>query len=359
MLPTIAIDIREATDKNPTGKGIYCLNLVQELVKSTDYNWILFDSKPQSTFNESTNIKVVVIKKSLLSFHLQVGAFLKKNQVSAYLSVTSYITPFFVPKNCSSFFFVHDLIAFKFSKGHPIKPTLIEKLFLPLIASKAKRIFTVSKSTKTDLLSFFPNLNSIKLIVTNAGFSFTKLVQSKVDQKFILSVSTFLPRKNFHTLIRAFSQIKDKYPGQLYLVGSIASKKYFNYIQNLIQSLNLQDRVVIKGYVTNMELQSLYNSADFSVYPSLYEGFGMPLLEAAASHCPVICSNTSSLPEVGGNAALYFDPTNADDLAAKMLQLYQNPNLKSDLIEKSQQNLKRFSWTKSAQIVLDEFASLK
>lgn len=118
----------------------------------------------------------------------------------------------------------------------------------------------------------------------------------------------------------------------------------------MIENLGIQNQVKLIGFVTNDELRSIYSNAALFVLPSIYEGFGLPVLEAMACGCPVLCSNAGSLPEVGGSAAIYFDPFDLNDIAKKLEQLWKTKDSLNEIISNGYVNVTRFSWENSAQI---------
>ena len=174
-----------------------------------------------------------------------------------------------------------------------------------------------------------------------------------IKKPFILSLGTLEPRKNIPTLLKAFAGIMDQIPHHLVLVGQKGWK--WEPIFREIERPNLKDRVHWVGYVSDQERVSFYNAADFLAYPSWYEGFGMPLLEAMQCGCPVITSRVSSMPEVVGEAGLLIDPHRVEDLQGAMLRLAHEPELREKLRTAGFEQAKKFSWETSARITLEVF----
>ncbi|KKU79481.1 MAG: Glycosyl transferase group 1 [Candidatus Peregrinibacteria bacterium GW2011_GWA2_47_7] len=170
-------------------------------------------------------------------------------------------------------------------------------------------------------------------------------------EKFILGVGTLEPRKNFKTLIEAFSLFHKKHPNvSLLIAGGKGWKEKYEVPKNLpIQFL---------GYAPEHVLKNLYMNARALVFPSLYEGFGMPPLEAMALGCPVVCSNTGSLPEVVGDCALMIDPNNAREIAEALEKLFGDDDLRTELITKGHLRAKEFSWKKSAEELIKLFQKI-
>ena len=222
-------------------------------------------------------------------------------------------------------------------------------------ATNAQRIFTISLASKNDIIREY-KLPSYKVVVTYHG---VKQVSSKsnMDKKnYILFVGTLQPRKNIVRLIEAFSKLKNK-SVDLLIVG----KKGWLYeeILKAPEKFQVNDRVNFMDFVKDEDMPSLYKNAVCLVLPSLYEGFGLPVLEAMKYGCPVILSNVSSLPEAGGDAALYFNPESSADIAAKINKVISDRNLREQMIKKGYEQVKKFSWEKTAKEtlrVLEEIA---
>jgi glycosyltransferase involved in cell wall biosynthesis len=170
-----------------------------------------------------------------------------------------------------------------------------------------------------------------------------------ITKPYILFVGTLQPRKNIAKLIEAFSQLKNKNT-QLVIVG----KKgwLWEEIFNAPAKFGVLERVKFLDFVSNEDLPGLYKNALCFVLPSLYEGFGLPVLEAMKFGCPTVISNVSSLPEVGGDASLYFDPQSVDDIAQKIEMVVSDEKLRAEMVKKGYNQVKQFSWEKTAKQTL-------
>jgi glycosyltransferase involved in cell wall biosynthesis len=353
---TVLVDIRETNYLKSGGKAVYNLYLTQELIKHKDFNWILITDQKSEHFTESDNVKIEMIPTKGLLWHLKVRKFVIKNSPDKFLAMTSYLTPYLIRNEpIKTFVFIHDLICFLFPEGHSFKAKFIESFCLPKIIDSITGIFTVSKNTQQDLKLLFPHLDNSKLKQAPCGYTVNSSL-AKTDpihkKNYILSVSTIIPRKNFEILIKAFAKLKDDYDLDLIIIGNPNQKAYFAKLQALVTSLKLESRVHFEGFVSQAELRNFYTFADAFVYPSKYEGFGIPLLEAMSYNCPVVASSSSSLPEVGQDAALYFDPNNEQELATVLTELLENPELKTQLNLKAQLILNTYSWQKTATKVI-------
>jgi glycosyltransferase involved in cell wall biosynthesis len=222
----------------------------------------------------------------------------------------------------------------------------------------AQSILCISESTKKDLLERYPCLED-RVKVTHLG---TELNKSYIQQQdfvpsrpYYLYVGARGGYKNFDRLLMAFNQITNKVSDLLLcVVGSPFSEEE----HKKIAELNLTDNIQNYGAVSDSQLAKLYNSSIAFVYPSLYEGFGIPLLEAMACETVVIGSNISSIPEVMGDAGLLFDPTSTHELVDQLLFLLDNPSKRDLLIEKGKQQVKKFSWEKTAMDTVDIYRRL-
>jgi glycosyltransferase involved in cell wall biosynthesis len=238
---------------------------------------------------------------------------------------------------------------------------------LPRCINRADRIVAISHFTKNEILNLFPFVNEEKIIVTwlgvNSRFKIvTDELKEKVrakyrlDKPFILSVSTIEPRKNLKTLVKALALLKDRIDHELVLTGSYGWMCKDLY--SLISDYNLSDRIKLPGYVDLEDLPAMYNLAEMFVYPSLYEGFGLPPLEAMACGCPVITTNVASLPEVVGNAAMLFDPLDVEQLSFSIERLLNGTSIQNELKSKGLSRTSIFSWEKCARETLAVYNDL-
>lgn len=238
-----------------------------------------------------------------------------------------------------------------FSKGY----YKFYHFMMPRIGKKAHAVLTVSQFSKQEIVETLGiEADKIHVVHSNVPFHDTpsadevlKFERKDNTEKYVLAVSNMDPRKNFEQLIRAFNNIEDK-SIKLYIIGM--RQKAFNTPD--LQAL-VSDRVHLPGFVDDMQLQQMYQNALLSVYPSLYEGFGLPPLESMTFGCPVIVSDIPALKEVTQDAGLYVDPNNVDDITEKINILLRNKDLQQSLREKGLEQIKKYSWEKSAKQVLE------
>ena len=179
----------------------------------------------------------------------------------------------------------------------------------------------------------------------------------RLPDSFILFVGGITPLKNIHTLVRAFHVLRNKdYPVKLVLAG-FRRWKDRNEVAD-IERLGIRDDVIEPGFIDNADLPAVYNLADCFVLPSFYEGFGIPILEAQACGCPVIISDSGPMKEVSGGAALTFDPSNAEQLAAKISELHSDSSLRKRITGLGLDNVRKYSWEKTAKETIQVFENL-
>ena len=178
------------------------------------------------------------------------------------------------------------------------------------------------------------------------------LVASLLSTPFVLTVGQISPRKNLQTVLRAFNKLKDELPNlQLITVGGNGWD--YGKVKEQVKALGLENRVHFLGYVSDDLLRLLYRKAVVFVYPSLFEGFGLTVLEAMASSCPVITSNTTSLPEISGDAAILINPEDVDELSTSIVLVSTNKKIREQMIKKGLQRAKTFTWEKAAALTFD------
>lgn len=224
---------------------------------------------------------------------------------------------------------------------------------------QAKRLVAISESTKRDLVKLFgAPPEKIAVVYCGVDSAFTPARnQAAIDalkqkyrvDKFVLHVGTIEPRKNLPCLVRAFAKMKrqTKLPHQLVLIGARGWK--YAEVDAAIEATGIAREIIFPGYVPQAELPTWYHAADLFVYPSLYEGFGLPPLDALASGTPTITSNAASLPEVVGDAALQIDPLNEEALCTAMIHLLTDQALRAQMIERGLAQAQKFSWAHTAQ----------
>jgi len=254
---------------------------------------------------------------------------------------------------------VHDLVrsCFGFTKE-----TITERILLKLdrrCIKRASHIIADSQNTRNDLIKYLKVPDSkISVIYCGIDHSIFKPYEVKLlDKPYILYVGSERPRKNLGRLFQAFARLKGDFPElKLVKIGAPGrSGKYRSDVMRQLDSLGITRDTIFVGHISELELAHYYSSAALLAYPSLYEGFGLPPLEAMACGCPVVTSNTSSLPEVVGEAGIMVDPYDTDSLAQAMRQVLTDDKLRDDMVRKGLERSRSFSWERAAEQTLEVY----
>jgi glycosyltransferase involved in cell wall biosynthesis len=271
-------------------------------------------------------------------------AILKKSDFDVFHP--TYYDPYFLPYLNSKPFVltVHDMIHELFPHHFPGDNT---PQYKELLIGRANRINVNSETTKKDLLKFYPDVEG-RVKITNLAFSTEIITEYTTKENYILFTGSRGGYKNFDIFIKAIAPLLIQYDFRLICTGHPFNKNEIDLFTNL----NIYDRIICR-LVSEKELRALYAKATAFVFPSLYEGFGIPILEAFAADCPAILSNTSSLPEIGGNGAAYFDPYSIDDMRKVIENVITSESLQNKLIKNGREQLKKFSWEKCAKETMD------
>ena len=274
---------------------------------------------------------------------------------------TTHRIPRLLPARVARVVTVHDLVWRHASET--MRPTnrVMDQWLMPQALRMADRVIAVSASTKADLESEFPQIRGRVRVVHLGPTTMPQphgresLQALGINRPYLLFVGTLEPRKNLERLLEAFGSIPESLKDRYQLV--IAGGKGWGKIDlpSLVHGLGLDRSVCMTGFVTDEQLSTLYAHAYMLAMPSLYEGFGLPLLEAMSFGVPVLTSNISSLPEVAGDAAIFVDPLNTGSIAAGLTQALTNHTLHAALSAHAKERAKLFSWDKAATEVQEVF----
>lgn len=377
--PTIGLN-GSMLDTKPTGVGIYSYNIFNTLTalyrKEGRSRVVVYS--PTNKFLDS-GIPVRQTSRFLQSSRFGKFAaafrFLWNNVALPFYSrKTDFI---FNPTSHGSIFLsnqittVHDLLSLRY--GHiAFHQRLYFRYYLPGLLKKSRLVVTVSESSKKDIIELLGcDPEKIRVIYNGydaARYSVVDKPGTSISSKYqlnayLLAVGPTYPHKNFEKLLEAYSLLPPaiRNTHSLVIVGGFSS--YISKLKKICRNLQITAQVKFLGYVPGEDLPAFYREAVALVYPSLREGFGFPLLEAMASGCPVACSGTSSMPEVCGSAAQYFDPEQSVSIAETIRNLVESQELRSSLIEKGLVQCRKFSWEKTAnsikQLIDQELTSNK
>jgi len=253
---------------------------------------------------------------------------------------------------------VHDLIYHLFPQYHKRLNRTYLGAAMPLFVRRATAVITVSESSKRDLVRLYGvRPEKVTVVYEGASANLSPAADDEIarvrrryglPERFAVTVGTIEPRKNLSRLLDAFVIAKERVPDLGLVVVGSKGWLYQSFFRKL-ESHECRDHVLVAGYVSEEDLAAVYSAADLCVVPSLYEGFGLPVLEAMACGTPVVCSRASSLPELGGDAVLYFDPRDADEMGETVGRLARDASLREELRAKGMAQVARFSWERTAR----------
>jgi len=346
------------------GLGRYLKEVIDRMISShNDYRFVVFLSIEnfESFKIKKDNVEKVLIRARWYSFVEQIVMpfFIWRKKVDLM-----YFAHFNVPYFCPSNFIVtiHDLILFHFpsqraSKLAPgvykIKEIIYHKIIRRAVF-KSEKVITVSNFSKQDILDNFPvQAEKIKRIYEGVyaipgdekNLQHETLKEYGIKKNFVMCVGSAYPHKNLEFLVDEFSQMR-RVDLQLLVIGQ---NDYFMSRLRDYVSVKGYKNIVFTGFVSDVFLSFLYGKALFYIFPSKYEGFGLPALEAQAYNCPVLSSRVASLPEILGDSALYFQLDNGDDFKNKFNRMMDDSGLRESLLISGKKNLERFSWDDCAK----------
>jgi glycosyltransferase involved in cell wall biosynthesis len=364
----IGIDASRATAARRTGTETYSLHLIRELLTMpTEHRWRLYFSQAPAPGLLPGLAEQRVIPFPRLWTHVRLS-WEMFNQPPDVLFVPSHVLPLVHPRR--SVVTVHDLGYHYYPQAHTLFQNLYLRWSTRFNARNATRVLADSEATRRDLVHYYgvpedkiavvyPGRDEALAPVTGAEVLAEVRARYDIPGPYLLYVGTLHPRKGLGFLVNAFasnvyspaSNLQSLF-SNLHLV--LAGQKGWLYddLFAQVKRLNLAERVLFPGYVPDADLPALLSGALAFVFPSLYEGFGFPVLEAMACGTPVVCSDGSSLPEVAGDAALRVDPRDAEDLADALARIVTDEGLRDDLVERGFQQAARFSWRRCAEEVL-------
>lgn len=359
----IGFDGSRAFVKNKTGTENYSYQLLRALVKVDQKNNYKVFVRPGVKIGNDwpDNFKFLILNFKFLwtQAGLSLQTFKEKLDV---LFVPAHTLPIIRKPGLKTVVTVHDLGSQYLPKMHQLKQRAYLSLMQSYQLKTASKIIAVSNATREDLIKKI-GINPKKIKVAYEGYDQKLFKQSKTDTlvnsliPYFLFVGTVQPRKNLERIIRAFARIKDEQSSPLDKNLVVAGEKGWmsDEIYELPKKLGIEKNVKFLGYVPEKDLPALYSNAKALVFSSLFEGFGLPILEAQACGCPVITSNLSSMPEIAsppaGGGAIFVDPYSIDDIVEGIRRI-EDRRLRMEMIKAGLENVKRFSWEKCAKETL-------
>jgi len=382
----VLVDGNEANVKSRVGVSVYTQKLLHEFKKyaSNDVRFCVYLRNAPSLHmpkeNQYFRYRVVwgpmfwlrvflPIRLRYDEFWQNLRKVLKMQTIDLYAYFApAHYAPHYLPKRCKLITTVHDLAYIFFPNEFLKKDRYKLEKWTADSVLRSSKVIAVSEHTRKDILQVY-GLNPDQVVTIHNGYTpQEKIVDSKqtllingVDYglepyHYFLYVGTLQPRKNISTLLYAFAMLYKEH-NEYKLV--IAGKKGWMYdeIFELTKKLKIDHVVHFVGFVSEKDKALLFNKALCLVFPSLYEGFGLPILEAFSAGCPVVSSNASCLPEIAGKAALYIDPKNANDILDKLRTIESDFSLRHTLIEAGESQLSNFSWESCGKKTLEVILS--
>lgn len=367
----IAIDARGANWYKGTGIGTYTGQLLNSILKVdtlNQYHLYWSGNNYRDIYKDNVTISLSSKRHHRFFEDYYIPQNLRNNKADIY----------HVPQNgiglskktdCLAISTIHDLIPY-------IMPETVGRGYLkkfisqmPLIIQNSDKIITVSEFSKKDIVRIF-DVPEEKIEVTHLAadhifspldknYAKTSIAEKyNINDDFILYLGGFSPRKNVRSILVAFSRIYKNLSNNYKIVVLGPSRDEHCSLTKLANSLSIGDKVHFTGFVPHEDLPLFYNAAKLFVYPSLYEGFGLPPLEAMSCKCPVITSNVSSIPEIVQDGAMLINPLDSDELKVALEKVIEDSSVRDNLISKGFERSKNFSWEKTANETINVYKNL-
>jgi len=361
----IGIDARPLSYPQLTGIGVYLNSLLQAIQELDQENQYYLIS------NGAIHFEVVNPRWKKLEGRLpqrKIGTLWMQVFVPRLASTLKldlfwgprHQLPLFMPKEIKTVLTVHDIVHLLFPRTMSLPNLVAERLLMQRSIRRADYVMADSQSTASGIQEHYQVRPTKIGVVYPGGPTVSEQMHSPVSDdeklpgKYFLFVGTLEPRKNLRAILGAFALLDtEREDVHIVVVGNIGWKT--KDVMSLLKAHRYRSRIHFTGYVDAARLSFIYRNALCLLYPSLYEGFGFPILEAMTYGVPVITSNVSSMPEVAGDAALLVDPNDINELANAMNMILSNGNLRDLMVFKGYKRLKEFSWMRCAEEVLDIF----
>lgn len=360
----IAVNTRLLLKDRLEGIGWFTYETLRHIVRQhTEHTfYFLFDRQPHPEFIFGSNVIPVVLAPQArhpvlwyMWFEWSVARFLRKNHIDVFLSLDGYLS---LAAQIPQVMAIHDINFYHNRHRLPRLTGWYLNHFTPKYLKKARKVITVSNFSKMDICSCYQIApEKVEVVYNGVGQNFTPLTSDTVQrvreaisqgQPYFVFVGALNPRKNINGLITAFDMFKTCNESKMKLV--IVGEKMFRTkeINQAYKRSAFKDDIILLGRMGRENLHQVVGAALAMVYPSFFEGFGVPVLEAMCCDVPLAVSNSSALPEVAGDAAIYFDPARNDAIAHAMQQLANEPKLREKLVQKGKIQRQKFSWVNSA-----------
>lgn len=303
---------------------------------------------PANDYQKELQPEIVGNHTGHLWEQLDLPLFLKKRKATALICLCNTAPILFKKK----YVVVHDIAFIRYPSTFAFSFRLLYRILIPLILKTSRQIFSVSEFSAAEITSYYRCSKKICVLHNAVGNSFFKgTPQKEVPERNLLAVSSVKENKNFQFILDVMKAVvKTEKDVKLFVVGDMNAKNFNSVDVDWIKEC---ENICLLGRVSDEELIRLYTTATAFLFPSLYEGFGIPVLEAQACGCPVISSNSASMPEVLKQSAVLLPPNNEKLWEKAIIDLCRNRTLRDELIGKGYENVRRFSWEKSAKILYE------
>ncbi len=350
---------------NQAGTGVYAGKLAEALARRETagpdaFTFFSVGQQREMSAPKTARSRLATLYRDIVWLHVLLPFQARRSSVDV-LHAPAGIAPLHAP--CPVVVSILDTVAFRMSSSLPAWQRFYFRMMVPRSERRAAAIVTISEHSKREIVAqFHVPADKVKVAYLAAGDEFRVLPPAATEAvrqryhlgRFLLSVGTVEPRKNLVRLMEALATLRDS-GSCCQLVHAGPAGWMSDDLQPAIDGLGLQDAVRFLGRVPIEDLVALYNAADAFIYPSLYEGFGLPVVEAMACGCPVVTSNTTSLPEVGGQAAILVDPCRPDAIAHAVQRVLTEPDLARRMREYGLAQAARFSWDRCAAETLNAY----
>lgn len=316
---------------NQSGLGVYSRSLLKFIFNKLDHSQIILftPSIKLNLFRIPNNLKIISSNLGSLWRSFFIYFDLKKEKIKIYHGLAGEL-PFWIPNSTKTIVTIHDLLFLQFPTDYNFIDRNIYSFKAKYACHKAEKIIAVSLSTKNKIVEYY-SISPDKIEVIPVGLDIEIKPYSRLYSKeYMVCISSFLPRKNQALVIEAFNHIATEVDIDIIFIGS---GSYWNDVKILAENSPFNNRIIFIKKATDEEKFAYLSHARFSVYPSLFEGFGIPIIESMAFQVPIIVSDTAIHKEVADDAAIYFENNNAEDLGRKMLSTYNLSEQELEIIK--------------------------